>query len=125
MNVTAKIESVNYKVTINSEGHTIIADEPISHKGGDTGMAPTQLLLSSLGACTAITLRMYCQHKQWNIGNISVNLTIETHTGSTKINREISYSETVSEEQKNRLIQIAKSCPISKILTGEINITTI
>ncbi len=124
MNVTAKIEKVNYQVTINSEGHTIMADEPLSNNGGNKGMSPEQLLLSSLGACIAITLRMYSLRKEWNVGNISVNLSLETGNGLTTINKEITYSESITEEQRTRLIQIAKSCPISKILLGEIIINT-
>ena len=122
--VTAKIEKVNYQVTVNSEGHTIIADEPLSNNGGDTGMTPEQLLLSSLGACIAITLRMYSSRKEWSVGSISVNLSLETGNGLTTISKEISYSENITQEQKERLDQISKNCPVSKILTGEIKINT-
>ena len=125
MNVSAKIDKINYQVTINSEGHSIIADEPLSNNGGDTGMAPEQLLLSSLGACIAITLRMYSLRKEWNVGNISVNLSLETGNGLTTISKEINYSENITAEQKDRLNQISKNCPISKILLGEIKINTI
>ncbi len=125
MNVIAKIEKINYQVTINSEGHTIMADEPIVNNGGNTGMSPEQLLLSSLGSCIAITLRMYSTRKEWNVGNISVNLSLETGNGTTTINKEISFSESISEEQKTRLLQISHSCPISKILLGEIKMNTI
>ncbi len=125
MNVSAKIEKTNYQVTINSEGHTIIADEPLSNNGGNRGMSPEQLLLSSLGACIAITLRMYSSRKEWNVGSISVNLSLKTENGLTTISKEISYSENISQEQKERLNQISKNCPISKILLGEIKINTI
>jgi len=125
MNVSAKIEKTDYKVTINSEGHTVIADEPLSNKGGNTGMSPEQLLLSSLGACIAITLRMYSTRKEWNVGSISVNLSLETGNGLTTISKEITYSENITQEQKERLNQISKNCPISKILLGDIKINTI
>jgi putative redox protein len=125
MNVTAKIEKVNYQVTINSEGHTILSDELLANNGGNTGMSPEQLLLSSLGSCIAITLRMYSTRKEWNVGNISVNLSLESGNGTTTINKEIAFSESISDEQKTRLLQISNSCPISKILLGEIKMNTI
>ena len=125
MDVTAKIEKTNYKVAINSEGHTIIADEPLSNNGGDAGMSPEQLLLSSLGACIAITLRMYSSRKEWNVGSISINLSLQTANGLTAISKKISYSENITQEQKERLEQISKNCPISKILLGEIKINTL
>jgi len=75
-------------------------------------MSPEQLLLSSLGACIAITLRMYSTRKEWNVGSISVNLSLETGNGLTTISKEITYSENITQEQKERLNQISKNCPI-------------
>jgi len=121
---SAQLGSTNYRVTITANGNTIVADEPVENGGGNTGFTPSQLLISSLGACTSITLRMYAARKQWNVGDITVDLTMTTEKGNTQINRTISYSNTVTEEQKERLIQIADKCPIHSILTGKISIST-
>jgi putative redox protein len=123
---TAKaiIGDINYRVTITADGNSIVADEPVTSGGGNTGFSPSQLLVSSLGACTVITLRMYASRKQWNVGDISVELLMTTEKGNTQINRIVSYSNAISEEQQKRLLQIADNCPIHNILTEKITIAT-
>ncbi len=120
----ATIGAINYRVTITADGNSIVTDEPLDSGGGNTGFSPQQLLVSSLSACTIITLRMYAIRKQWNVGDISVDLLMTTEKGNTQINQIISYSNSVTEEQKKRLMQIADNCPIHKILTGKIFINT-
>jgi putative redox protein len=120
----ATIGNINYRVTITADENSIVADEPITSGGGNTGLSPSQLLVSSLGACTVITLRMYAARKQWNIGDISVELLMKTEKENTQIHRVISYSNEVTEEQRRRLLQIADNCPIHNILAGKITITT-
>ena len=120
----ATIGTVAYKTVITSAGHTLVADEPESLAGGDTGMSPYSLLLASLGSCTAITLRMYIERKMWVISQITVNLELSTAAAGTQITRKLSFDGEVSEEQKKRLVQIANACPIHKILVGSITIDT-
>ncbi|MBV6492916.1 MAG: hypothetical protein LDLANPLL_00921 [Turneriella sp.] len=69
--ITATNENAKYRVRIANGTHTVYADEPLPQGGGDTGLNPYELLLSSLGACTAITLRMYAERKGWDTGKIS------------------------------------------------------
>ena len=105
-----------------------MADEPLSSGGKDLGPDPYTLLLSYLAACTLITLRMYIDRKAWNISEITVNINMyqELHEGKTKtwIDRTLIFSDVVNEEQKIRLQEMAKHCPISKILEGDIRIQT-
>lgn len=127
---TAKVTlgSLNYKTTILVAGHKVIADEPEDLGGGDAGSTATHLLLSSLGACTAVTLRMYAERKEWDLGDIAINLTINQENRNGKmfsdISREISFGEELSEDQLERMMIIADKCPIHKTLMGEINIRT-
>lgn len=120
----AQIKRVHYQTTIRSANHTIIADEPESLMGTDTGMNPYSLLLSSLGSCTAITLRMYIDRKQWPVDEVLVKLDLYKTDTETLINRHITFTADITDEQQQRLLAIANSCPIHKILTGHINIIT-
>lgn len=106
---------------------TLIIDEPINIGGKDTGPDPYSTLLSSLAGCTLSTLRMYIDRKGWDIPEFSVQLNMhqESENGlSTIIKREIIFPDTVSEEQKERLLNIATKCPVSKILENNIIINT-
>ena len=94
--------------------------------GKDLGPTSHQFLLTALGNCTAITLRMYAQHKQWDVKKISVNLNMEkvTEEGVEKniIHRKVFLEGNLSDEQRTRLLSIANKCPIHKLLTGTIEI---
>ena len=124
VSATAQINNQHYQTIINSAGHTLIADEPESAAGTDKGMNPYSLLLSSLGSCTAITLRMYIDRKQWLVDEILVNLDLYKTDSGTLINRNINFKGNITPEQQQRLLAIANACPIHKILSGHIEIAT-
>ena len=77
-------EEKPYGVHIDSGGHALRGDEPASHGGGDTGPTPIGLLLCGLGACTAITLRMYAERKQWPLSGIDIELSYLAPDRSTR-----------------------------------------
>ncbi len=125
--ILAKISTDKYKVEITWRNGIIIADEPENIGGKDRGPDPFTLLLSSLAACTLSTLRMYIDHKQWQINsiNVAVNLSQEKETEFiTYFSREITFSEDINEEQRERLLNVAKKCPVSKILENKITLNT-
>ena len=120
--VTAHIGSTNYQVHFDDGKHTWLADEPESLGGGDRGPTPVSLLLSSLGACTSVTLKMYAQRKGWPLDEVHVTLNIETGEEGSTIDRKITLHGGLSDQQRERLLQIANACPVHKILTRSIAI---
>jgi len=120
--------SINYQCTIEWRNGKLIADEPVTSGGTDSGPDPFTLLLSSLASCTLITMRMYIDRKGWDIPEIAVNVNLYQETKDDKtittIDRDIVFLTELESERKARLVEIAKNCPISKILAGEIKVRT-
>jgi putative redox protein len=118
--VIATIGATDYQVQLDDGMHKWLADEPETLGGRDTGPSPVSLLLSSLGACTSVTLKMYAKRKDWPLDTVRVTLTLENTADGTAIDRKIVVGGALSEEQRERLLQIANACPVHKILTGTI-----
>lgn len=113
-----------FRQTITVASHTIIADEPIDAGGSDEGPDPHELLLSALGACTAMTLRMYARRKGWPLDRVSVQLSGKKGDGGFAIDRKIALEGVLTDEQRQQLRAIAEKCPVHKTLVGEITIET-
>ena len=126
--VHATSGDVPYTVTLRDDSdHCWLADEPVDVGGADAGPSPHHLLLSALGACTAITLQMYAARKQWPLRGIAVELRFNpagTPADGNDIARSIALQGDLTDEQRERLLQIANLCPIHKVLTGEVRIAT-
>lgn len=120
--VTAHIGSTNFQVLLDDGKHTWLADEPAPQGGGDRGPNPVAILLSSLGACTSITLKMYAQRKGWPLADVRVTLAMVTDGEGSIIDRQIVLEGELSDEQRERLLQIANACPVHKILTHPVSV---
>ncbi|SPL69835.1 OsmC family protein [Acinetobacter stercoris] len=118
-----------YRVTLTDpSGHTWYVDEPIDKGGQDSAPNPMQILLSALGACTTVTLQMYADHKGIQLDHVQVDLQLnpdgEPETGKNDIVRKIILQGNFNEEQHKRLLKVAESCPVHKLLTSNITIQT-
>lgn len=124
--VIAHIGRDLYRTVLSNGRHEIIADEPPELGGTDLGLSPAELLLSSLGACTSITLRMYADRKGWALEEVKISLGFQHDkaAGKSLITRHIELTGSLDEEQRNRLLQIANACPIHKTLQNPIEIST-
>lgn len=100
--------------------HRLIADEPLDAGGDDAGPAPFDLLLASLGTCTAMTLRMYAERKELVVRKIKVALTLHRERRENEshdwIAREIEIDGDLSDAQRQRLQEIANRCPLHRAL---------
>ncbi len=123
--VSTEIGQDHYKTVINLGSHQIIADEPASLGGTDLGPDPNSLLLASVGACVAITLRMYADRKEWDLQGVKVELNLRRGDTETIIERRLITSGDLDETQLARLQKIASKCPVSKMITGNVRIVSI
>lgn len=122
--VIATIGQETYKTELVATGHQLIADEPLDVGGHDEGPAPGQYLQMALASCTAITLRMYANRKKWPLEKVRVEVDTEKNEGTTTFKRQIILTGDLTTEHRERLLQIANACPVHKVLTNPIEITT-
>lgn len=123
-----------YMQTARSGRHALTVDEPKAVGGDDAGPGPYEYLLIGLGACTAMTMRMYAELKDLPLKRVHVRLShrkihvqdctdCETREGKVdEITREIRLEGDLSAEQRERLLEIANRCPVHRTLTSEIKV---
>ncbi len=135
--VAVKIEREKFTSYINSGDHSIISDEPVDAGGQNMGPTPYDLLMASLGTCTAMTLRMYADFKKLPLEAVEVHLSYakehaedcekSAHEKPLKIDtfyRDIELIGELTNVQKEKLLQIANRCPVHKTLLLTIEIKT-
>lgn len=125
--INAGIAKELYKIEIKSpSGNIITADEPVENGGMNKGFSPKELLASALAACTAATLRMYADHKKWDLQEVKLEIELEQNDLKTKtiISRKLEFIGNLTEEQRTRLLSVANACPVHKLLTNPIEIIT-
>lgn len=124
--IVASIALKPYYVEVIWRNGTLVMDEPVVQGGADVGPDPYSTLLAALAGCTLSTLRMYINRKGWNIPEIKVSLNMQQEGSpfQTIIRRDITFSVEVDAEIKERLVLIAKKCPVSKILENQVIVNT-
>ncbi len=134
--VVVRLGDEGYTTEIMARHHSLKADEPEDVGGNDFGPTPYELLSASLGACTAMTLHMYARRKKWDLQEVTVHLThfkdyAKDAMGCEDKSSKIDYFERLlelegdlSDQQKDRLMDIADKCPVHRTLHGDIEIKT-
>lgn len=119
-----------YENSVEIGTHRLTADEPAAAGGAGRGPQPFEYLLSGLGACTSMTIRMYADRKGWKLARVCVRLDmdkVESADGKGKIDRivrEVELEGDLDAEQRRRLLAIAEHCPVHKFLSAEKRIET-
>lgn len=104
--------------------HRVTADVPEADGGEDAGPTPHDLLAGALGACTALTLKIYSARKQWPLQDAEVTVSVEKTPELSRMTRDIKLVGALDEEQKARLLKVAEACPVHKTLSGKIEIVS-
>ena len=120
----ATIGTTAWSTRVDAGRHSLVADEPAALGGQDAGPAPYDLLLASLGACTAITLRMYAERKGWPLAAAEVDLKFHRDGDRSKIERVLRLTGDLDQVQRARLADIAERTPVTLTLKGGAEITT-
>jgi Predicted redox protein, regulator of disulfide bond formation len=126
--VSASIAGSGFHTTIRTRTHSLVADEPLDAGGTDAGPSPYELLLGALAACTAMTVRMYADRKQWPLSDVVVRIRpVRSHAvdcancetkdvGVGRLEREVELLGPLTDEQRTRLLYIADRCPVKQTL---------
>ena len=117
--------AADYAVSLQARGHRFVSDEPQDKGGHDVGARPFELALAGLASCTAITIRMYAQRKQWPLKDVRVELTHDADDVTYRMNRKIELVGDLTAEQKQYLLGIANKCPIHRALHKKFEISTV
>ncbi len=130
--VVTSLENLRNEVRYGA-GHSFITDEPVAAGGEDAGPDPYTLMLAALGSCISMTLKLYARRKQWPLESVTVHLrqsrihskdcqecTQDQDGFVHRIERKVSITGPLSEEQRARLQEIAHKCPVHRTLTSEI-----
>lgn len=126
----------NFTNHIYTDSHHIVGDEPKDFGGNDLGLSPYELLNASIGSCTVLTLKLYAERKKWDLKEVFVylsyskkhsselNLEVEEMGQIDHIEKKIKFIGNLTDEQKNKLKEIASKCPVHKTVASKVYFET-
>jgi len=134
--VTARTRAEAFRTEMFANGFPLVADEPLEYGGNNEGPSPYEFLLAAPGACTGMTLQMYARRKSWLLEEAVVRLSHhkihaedckdcdEKERRIDRFERELELRGKLGEAQRQRLLEIAESCPVHRTLTSIARIET-
>ncbi len=132
--VTARVGAKGFHTQVQARTHTLQVDEPVAIGGTDKGPTPYDYLLTAMGSCMVMTLRLYADRKGWPLESATVQLRsgrshekdcedcMKQKVGIGVIDRRIELSGPLTDEQKTRLLEIADRCPVKQTLERGIKV---
>ena len=122
---TVVLTDKNYLAEAKIRNHYVVTDVPFSDGGEDTAPTPVEYLLTAIGGCVAITLRMYAARRSWDVGEITVNVFQLKDEQGSYLTEEISFENDITEDQRKRLLVFAGKCPVARMVKGETRIESL
>ena len=135
--VTARIGRTGFRTDATARTHALVVDEPVAVGGTDLGPTPYESLLTALGACTAMTLRLYADRKKWPLESVTVQMRsgkshekdcedcVTKKVGIGHIQRRLELEGALTDEQRSRLREIADRCPVKQTLERGIHVEAV
>jgi|TARA_B110000858_G_scaffold193485_1_gene246053 putative redox protein len=124
-NSNTVLTNKNYAAESKIRNHFVVTDVPVSDGGEDTAPTPVEYLLTAIGGCVAITLRMYAARRSWDVGEITVNVFQLKDEQGSYLREEISFENDITEDQRKRLLVFAGKCPVARMVKGETRIESL
>lgn len=120
--VNTVLKEEKYLMHITAGKNALLADEPLSKGGQEKGFNPYELLASSLSACTAATIKIFAERREWSLAEVQVRVILEDKVaeGGALFKKYITLKGDLDEKQRETLLKVAHACPVQKILTGDI-----
>ena len=116
------------KTDLQVETFSFVADEPLLYGGQELGPTPVDYLCMALASCQAITLRMYAKRKNWELPSIDVKVdyvkAADMPSGKNTFNVEITVEGELEPAQLKRIEEIARACPIHRLLSNPVDLIT-
>jgi putative redox protein len=120
LRATARRQGDSLRQEVRIGEHTIVTDEPEAWGGTGAGPSPQELLAASLASCTATTMAMYARYRDWDIGEIEVDVKYDGHAHPKRFAVTITLPDALEPERRERLLVAASRCMVRQTLEGDV-----